>query len=432
MPKQQNVTLWIFTKSSTIQSRDCPFEMAKVVALVHPNATLQVPVELLVNKRDLFANEPSLAAFPYHLKSRVSASNFQKFVSALEGTTVKVTKNNFKGLLRLCEEFRFRDFSTQLSQFGESGDLKAETVPISVLEDRMRQHDHEIVALQAELSRQLRVQESLEQSIRTEVESATLRANDVEKRVAEVESEVENLRKALREVRERAEGAQTKAASTEAQFEAGVLALRTALVVPAVVPMASAPASAAPPPPLGWNSEIVPDFPTLFEDFKQKHITLLWRGSCDGFHCWDFHGRCDGRPNTLTVILDTHGYIFGGFTPVEWESSKEHWFRFDEPFFKADPSLKSFLFTLKNPHNFPARRFALKAEGKDEAIECDSYCGPCFRDIWVSDDCNAENTNCTEYFGTMYDNDTGLNGKTFFTGSQKFKVKEIEVFEIRN
>jgi hypothetical protein len=28
---------------------------------------------------------------------------------------------------------------------------------------------------------------------------------------------------------------------------------------------------------------------------------------------------------------------------------------------KGDDSLKSFVYTLKNPHNIPARRFALKA-----------------------------------------------------------------------
>jgi hypothetical protein len=48
---------------------------------------------------------------------------------------------------------------------------------------------------------------------------------------------------------------------------------------------------------------------------------------------------------------------FGGFSPVEWEN---------ECSFKADASLKSFLFALKNPHNVPARRFALKAEKKDD------------------------------------------------------------------
>jgi hypothetical protein len=39
----------------------------------------------------------------------------------------------------------------------------------------------------------------------------------------------------------------------------------------------------------------------------------------------------------------------------------------------ADASLKSFLFALKNPHNFPARKFALKAEQKDRAIFYNSH-----------------------------------------------------------
>jgi hypothetical protein len=55
------------------------------------------------------------------------------------------------------------------------------------------------------------------------------------------------------------------------------------------------------PRPSGWNSVIVPDSPKLFEDFKKKQFTLLWCGSRDGFGCKDFHIRCDGHPNTLTV-----------------------------------------------------------------------------------------------------------------------------------
>jgi hypothetical protein len=58
------------------------------------------------------------------------------------------------------------------------------------------------------------------------------RENEVEKRFAEVQSEVETLRSALREVRELAE-------------------------------------------PGGWNSPIAPDFPKLFEDFKKKQFTVL-------------------------------------------------------------------------------------------------------------------------------------------------------------
>jgi hypothetical protein len=187
----------------------------------------------------------------------------------------------------------------------------------------------------------------------------------------------------------------------------------------------------APPPapaPAGFASLIVADFPALFADFGGKRSQLLWRGTRHGFGAEYFHRRCDGRAPTLTLIEDTDGNIFGGFTPVEWESS---------PYGKdkADPSLKSFVFTLKNPHNFPARKFALKAEKKDEAIYCDSSYrpdlgGPHFCDIRVSDNCNANTSSWTHQFGRCYANDTGLDGKTFLTNSEYFTVKEIEVFEI--
>jgi hypothetical protein len=169
----------------------------------------------------------------------------------------------------------------------------------------------------------------------------------------------------------------------------------------------------------GLDSRIISDIPAIFEGFRK--FSLLWRGSRDGFKAREFHRRCDGHADTLTVILDTNGNIFGGFTPVKWES--EHGL-------KADRSQKSFLFTLKNPDNIPARRFALKAEKKHLAISCDSGWGPTFgNDMGVSDNCNA-NTGSNTYLGRAYTNDTGLDNGIVFTGSRFFQVKEIEAFEI--
>jgi hypothetical protein len=106
---------------------------------------------------------------------------------------------------------------------------------------------------------------------------------------------------------------------------------------------------------------------------------------------------------------------------VEWDSSNR---------WKADDSQKSFLFTLKNPHNIPARRFTLKAERKHLAICSYPGCGPFFADdIVVSDNCNA-NTSSYTSLGRFYTNDTGLDQFVVFTGSYYFRVKEIEVFEI--
>jgi hypothetical protein len=160
------------------------------------------------------------------------------------------------------------------------------------------------------------------------------------------------------------------------------------------------------------DSRIISDFPEIFAEFREKRFGILWRGSRDGFGAKEFHRRCDGHANTLTVILDTKGNIFGGFTPVEWESGESHW--------KADDSQTSFLFTLKNPHNIPARRFALKAEWKQYAIWCYSGWGPCFGggfDIGVYDNCNA-NTHSRTYLGDTYTNDTGLDDRIVFTGSK--------------
>jgi hypothetical protein len=119
-----------------------------------------------------------------------------------------------------------------------------------------------------------------------------------------------------------------------------------------------------------------------------------------------------------------NGNIFGGFTPVKWESSAAGCV-------KGDDSLKSFLFTLKNPHNIPARRFALKAGRKHEAIKCVPNYGSCFGlyDLCISDDCNT-NTWSNTWLDNTYANDSGIGHHIVLTGGRHFQVKEIEVFEI--
>jgi hypothetical protein len=80
------------------------------------------------------------------------------------------------------------------------------------------------------------------------------------------------------------------------------------------------PITHSPPPP--FDSQIISDIPEIFAEFRGKRFSLLWRGSRDRFKVSEFHRRCDGHANTLTVILDTKENIFGGFTPVKWESAQ--------------------------------------------------------------------------------------------------------------
>jgi hypothetical protein len=172
-------------------------------------------------------------------------------------------------------------------------------------------------------------------------------------------------------------------------------------------------------------SVIVPSFPSVLEEFRKKKFILLWRGTRDGFSARAFHGRGDGHPNTLTLILDTNGNIFGGYTPIPWSS------RTRDPY-QEDSSQKSFIFTIKNPVNAKTAKFALKPGSSKSAIGCDYSWGPTFGegDIFVANDCNANSLSYTRYFGDTYKNASGYARDTFLTGGLNFTVKEIELWEI--
>jgi hypothetical protein len=159
----------------------------------------------------------------------------------------------------------------------------------------------------------------------------------------------------------------------------------------------------------------------ILNEFERKTWKLLYRGSRDGFRAANFHEKCDNQTNTLTLIETTKGFIFGGFTPIAWDSSSWN---------KSDSSGKSFLFSLKNSRNSEPRKFMLM-NGRN-AIYCHSSRGPVFagnNDLGVRDNCNIANDNHTN-LGGSYVNDTGIDGKLVLTGDHHFTVKEIEVFTI--
>jgi hypothetical protein len=93
---------------------------------------------------------------------------------------------------------------------------------------------------------------------------------------------------------------------------------------------------------------------------------------------------------------------------------------------------------LKNPSGFSAWKFALRVDKKERAIYYNSSSGPMFGDygsewdILIADNCNANSSNRTNFGADCgehtYSNDSDVS--YFFTGSEYFRVNEIEVFEI--
>jgi hypothetical protein len=379
------------------------------LTLVHPEETFTIPALQAMNKCSLFQNNPTLRISPYRVQSPVSLSIFREFISALEANAINITDTNFTELNRLCGEFGFTELAAKLSEFRPSMDFKeAEDADargrIAALEEEANQHDYNIEMLHLEVKKL---------------------SQDFGRLTHEVA--------ALRSAMGRTQTASGNVSAPETQIAVGLgvqfvqqLSMELSELREEVSALWKFPAAPR------FDSQIISAFPEIFAEFRGKRFSLLWRGSRDGFSASEFHRRCDVHGNTLTVILDTEGNIFGGFTPVEWESRV--WNKIDKDgdndnTLKADNSLKSFLFTLKNPSNLPAKRFKLRAEMKHRAILCNSARGPWFYDIGVSSDCNT-NTRSWNCLGSTYTNDTGLEGRRVFTNSQNFQGREVEVFQI--
>ena len=62
---------------------------------------------------------------------------------------------------------------------------------------------------------------------------------------------------------------------------------------------------------------------------KQIYYKLLFRATRDGTNNMHFHGKCDGIPNTISIIQTTKGYKFGGYIEKEWNIT-DGWVNDDE------------------------------------------------------------------------------------------------------
>ncbi len=160
---------------------------------------------------------------------------------------------------------------------------------------------------------------------------------------------------------------------------------------------------------------------TMQSWFPGKEFNLLYRASRDGFVASSFHQKGDGKANTVTVVKDSNGYLFGGYTPLVWKSTGGY---------KRDDSMSSFLFTLTNPHAIPPTKYR-HMKHPEKAIYCDPSFGPFFgssNDFCIVNNANANNSSKTN-FPSSYEDTTG-KATTTFTGALNFTATEIEVFQV--
>jgi hypothetical protein len=158
----------------------------------------------------------------------------------------------------------------------------------------------------------------------------------------------------------------------------------------------------------------------LCEFSSNDKWSLLYRATRDGFTGRDFHSRCDGHSNTLTIFKAKETeFIFGGFTTAEWDSSNQY---------KSDAN--AFLFSLTNGDNKPVK-MKVDPNFVQYAIRCDPKYGPSFgygRDIHVAFTRTDSYSNLGDtYKHPQYKLRTN-EAETFLAGLKHFHLEEIEVY----
>ena len=163
------------------------------------------------------------------------------------------------------------------------------------------------------------------------------------------------------------------------------------------------------------NKEMMKIISNWIQPFSEKiEFSLIYVASVDGFTSSVFHEKCDNQGPTLTVIKSTSGtFLFGGYTPISWNSSNSY---------LEDDSLKCFIFTISsNCLNYAKKQIITKGK----AIYCHPSYGPTFgsgHDLYIANSSNASTNSYHRYsnYGDGY----------LKIAPDNFQTVEIEVFKI--
>ncbi|CDW86599.1 tldc domain-containing protein [Stylonychia lemnae] len=152
--------------------------------------------------------------------------------------------------------------------------------------------------------------------------------------------------------------------------------------------------------------------------------TLIFKATNDGFVGSSFHQKCNNQGPTISFILSEHGQVFGGYTSVSWTTPYSYSYFSD---------LKAFIFSLsKNTLLKQYQNFSHSVYHQGEQLMCFGYGG----DIYISYGCNTRSDSYCNLGGTYkpkrkdHKNQI-LNAQDYLGGSVRFRVIEIEVYQIQ-
>ena len=152
-----------------------------------------------------------------------------------------------------------------------------------------------------------------------------------------------------------------------------------------------------------------------------KSFELLYRATEHGFGANHFHERCNNRGATVTIVRDSVGNLFGGYTSVPWRSCNSY---------SNDPN--AFLFSLVNPSNTGPVRVPRSGNGNGNDVYDHANNGPTFggnHDLCIATNSNA---GASSQVNIGFSYQVQPQGAHFFTGNKAFQVAEIEVLHVKD
>ena len=132
----------------------------------------------------------------------------------------------------------------------------------------------------------------------------------------------------------------------------------------------------------------------------------------------NFHKYCDNKGPTLTIIETKDNFIFGGFTPLNWNSNGN-----ESDFY--DYSKKTFLFSmnlLKKYNMFNKQKFAI--------INSYNYDGPSFGNQDIYFEYTLLEGKVSAHDDSNFFEHLNLELTQGKGESEPFDTKEIEIFKV--
>ena len=147
-------------------------------------------------------------------------------------------------------------------------------------------------------------------------------------------------------------------------------------------------------------------------------FNLLFSTNIDGDSSSAFHYNCDGFVPTVTVVLDTNGRRFGGYSTQNWSQCS-----IGNNYSRAPGS---FIFNLSNKQKYDL----VDQSNKNAVYRYNSY-GPTFGggyDLYLCNSCKSNNSYCNKSSSSSYN--TGNNNLLGSSGQTYFIVSYYEVYQV--